>query len=149
MGPRSTLARLLFPSWAFFDVPDAPPQLEIRQDSRGAVGGSWQSAFSAPTRRWWHLLFNPMGTQVLWYQTQIERFCANVANGFENGTDNSSVHDVERQVAALIVRKIAERCIPRQWPRDESPSWRYRIVMASHPTDSGPPTVVFESDLLA
>lgn|GEM_PF-2010208 len=149
VGSRSTLARLLFPSWAFFDAPTSPPLLEIRQHIGIVAGGTWQSAFTAPTRRWWHLLFNPMGNQVLWYQTQIERFCASVANGVPGDIADDGGDAAEQHDDAMIVREIAERCIPPLWPRHGSPSWQYRIVVAWHSADSGSPIVVFESDVLA
>lgn len=134
-GPLSTLARLLFPSWAFFDVHASPPSLEIRRSASNGDIGEWQPAYTAPDRRWWHVVFNPIGTQVLWYQTQVERFCANIAND-----DNSHAETV---AAALTVRDIAEQCVPARWHRDGSPGWQYRVVVAAN--DPGAPTVVFAS----
>ncbi len=143
--PFSTLARLLFPSWAFFDVHASAPRLEIRQPASDGGTGEWQLAFVAPTRRWWHVVFNPGGTQVLWYQTQIERFCASLANN-----DDQSA---EARAIALAVRDIAAHCVPAHWTRSESPGWQYRVVIAVHDSDGAPScgsrTTLFESVVVA
>jgi hypothetical protein len=138
-GRLHTLARLLFPSWAFFDIHASPPSLEIRRSASNGDGGAWRPAFAAPDRRWWHVLFNPLGTQVLWYQTQIERFCASLS-------DDDDQH-AEAHAAALTVRAIAEHCVLARWPHERMPGWQYRVVIAAH--DRGSPTVVFESVMSA
>ena len=138
-SPVSTLARLLFPSWALFDIPSSPPTLEIRRAPSAGDFAEWRPAFVAPGRRWWHLVFNPGGTQVLWYQTQVERFYLQRVNDVNA--------DADQRASAITVRAIAEACVPAQRPRDGAPCWQYRIVV--RPPHEPSPLVAYESALFA
>lgn len=83
----STLLRLLFPSWAFFDEAVIPPTLEVRRTSMNGADEPWVSAVRAPRRRWWHVAFNPEGTRALAAQTLVERLYLAEVNGEADSDD--------------------------------------------------------------
>lgn len=74
----TTLARLLLPSWAFFDRVGARAVLELRP--HGAPDAAWRSALHAAPRRWWHVVWHPDGTAVLAAQDVVERAAAEASD---------------------------------------------------------------------
>lgn len=96
----TSLLRLLFPSWAFFDVASTPPALEVRATTPSDAPGPWLAVIRAPRRRWWHLIFNAGGTQTLARQTVVERWQAE----HEAGADES--------VSLALLQNMAEQEIP-------------------------------------
>lgn len=96
----TSLLRLLFPSWAFFNVASAPPSLEVRATTPPDASGPWLAVVRAPRRRWWHLFFNARGTQALARQTVVERWQAE----HDAGEDES--------VSWALLQNMAEQEIP-------------------------------------
>lgn len=129
-----TLLRLIFPSWAFFDVAMAPPVLEVRVFSATGEAGPWRAAVQAPRRRWWHLVFNPSGTRALAWQTVVERWCDEHV-----GTPPNQAAAPGGDVTSTLLEHLAEGAA-RQL--GAGAGWQWRIVV----TEGAAPTVVAEGD---
>lgn len=91
----ATLARLVFPSWAFFDRLGEPAALELRPDGATA----WLPAVVPVPRRWWHVVWHPAGTRTLAAQGVVERAVAE-HDGRLPATAATAVQ-LERLAAAL------------------------------------------------
>jgi hypothetical protein len=118
----AVLLRLLFPSWAFFDVAGAPPTLEVRAHPPGGAPGPWMAVVRAPARRWWHLVFNPEGTRALAEQTLVERWCDELeAGGMESARES---------VTGALVGQLAASAAPPGWRTGREAGWQYRLVVA-------------------
>jgi len=126
------LSRLLFPSWAFFDVAGATPMLEVRrcapagagehgEENAKACSGQWLAALQAPTRRWWHLLFNPAGTRMLAAQTLVERWLMEQAR---DGADAPAA-----QLSLELVTNLAASSIPDAWRSGAQAGWQWRVTL--------------------
>ena len=138
MTPSSTLLRQLFPSWAFFDVTGLPPTLQVRLlPSRDAAGG-WRNVIRPPRRRWWHVVFNPEGTQTLAAQTLVERCYTEL---LELGEQTPAYRE-----SLVLVRAVAERAVADDavaaWAG--CAGWQLRIIVTDD--DDGLVQVVYESD---
>jgi hypothetical protein len=134
----STLARLLFPAWGFFDVATSAPRLEVRARRAGETPGPWQPAVVAAPRRFRHLLFNPDGTRVLAEQTLVDRWvseCMNAAVHEQHvAADSASANSVSaHSVTALLTRQLAQSNVPLAWRTGIGAGWEYRVcVDADH-----------------
>lgn len=131
----STLARLLFPSWAFFDVASTPPILEVRQCASGASTSPleiWTPAFRPQSRRWWQLFFNPHGTRQLASQGIVDRMALEIEN--DEWVEGSVTHQLTQHVAECAVSDLARD--------DAKHAWQFRIVLRHEGTD----TIVYSSN---
>jgi hypothetical protein len=148
--PLSTLLRLLFPSWEFFDVARRPPALEVLVRHENRPTGVWQRVVYPPTRRWWHLVCNPAGTRTLAAQTIVERCYAEL--------DRDDGDPAARQAAMTMVGALAESWVRRadasgqsrrpttqRDDMDEPAIWQWRIIV--HDDESGTTAVVYVSGI--
>jgi hypothetical protein len=131
-GPGATLLRLLFPTWAFFERPHAPPLLEVLVSATNG-DAVWQPAFTSSPRRWWNLFINPLGTLVLAQQTHVERL-------YELCSDEASREFI---AAWRVVRNISERAVRARRQAVGAYQWRFRITVQ----DAGHERVVYESSV--
>ncbi len=124
----STLARLLFPAWGFFDIATSAPRLEVRARRVGETPGPWQAAVVAAPRRFRHLLFNPDGTRVLAEQTLVDRWVSEC--------QHAAVHKqrvAADSVSAMLTRQLAQSHVPLAWRTGIGAGWEYRVcVDADH-----------------
>ena len=133
-GPGATLLRLLFPTWAFFERPHAPPLLEVLVSATNG-DTAWQPALIPSPRRWWQLFVNPLGTLVLAEQTHVERL-------YELCSDES-VDRASREFFAAwqVVRNISEQAVRMRRQAVGAHQWKFRLTV----TDAGHHRVVYES----
>ncbi len=104
----ATLARLAFPSWAFFDRIGTRATLELRP----AGSAAWRPAFTAAPRRWWHVVWHPEGTRTLLAQGVVERVVAEHAG--ERPATAATAAQLDRLLAACAagdVRPCAWRIV--------------------------------------
>jgi hypothetical protein len=132
----TTLLRLLFPSWAFFDVASAPPALEVRPRPANGEPGAWRAVVQAPPRRWWHLVFNPLGTRALLQQTLVERWCDEV-----DGTATNELDDSTAAMTTRLLEHLAEGATVGAWRSGGDAGWEWRVVVR----EGAAVTVVAES----
>ena len=59
--PVASAARLLVPSWRFFDAVNAPPALSARLAGADGEFGPWHAVLPAPERAWWNVAWHPHG----------------------------------------------------------------------------------------
>ena len=124
----TTLARLLFPAWGFFDVATSAPRLEVRARRDGETPGPWQAAVVAAPRRFRHLLFNPDGTRVLAEQTLVDRWVSECIHAAEH-----ELQVAADSVSALLTRQLAASNVPLAWRTGIGAGWEYRVcVDADH-----------------
>ena len=121
----STLLRLLFPSWAFFDVATATPELEVRRAPPDGEAGAWQRAVRVAPRQWWHLLWNPSGTRALAEQALVERLDVLRSRG-----DDASP---EGLVSQALVERLAASAVPPEWLFGPRAGWQYRVAVTGEP----------------
>lgn len=138
--PASTLLRQLFPSWEFFDVARLPPALQLRRLSLQDGPGHWLGAVHPSPRRWWHLLYNPAGTQSLAAQTLVERWYTELA---ELGEDAPACRESLALVRALAESALSESAVTVA-DAAEGDGWQFRLVIIDG--DEGTTDVVYESD---
>jgi hypothetical protein len=137
MTPSSTLLRQLFPSWEFFDVTGLPPILQIRLlPSRDPAAG-WRNVVRPPRRRWWHVLFNPAGTQTLAAQTLVETWCRELMEQDDTSTDGGRSLPL---VMALAESAMEESDAPALRDGDR---WQLRLIVTD---DDDHVTVLYESE---
>ncbi|GAB1343795.1 hypothetical protein [Gemmatimonas sp.] len=142
------LLRLLFPSWAFFDVVTDVPRLDVRSWRAGSESGVWRPALVAPRRGIRHLLYNPEGTEHLALQALVDRFAVECEAG-----------DRHAVTVALLTRLAARAAAePGRGPHaahgaaSDTWSWQWRIGAASTLRDAdvtGDFRVLYESEVLA
>lgn len=139
--PSSTLLRQLFPSWEFFDVARLPPTLQLRLLSAIGGPGPWQPVVRPSPRRWWHVVFNPAGTQTLAAQTLVERWYTELV---ELGDQSASSRESLGLVTALAEHALAMRALA---PSSGDDGWQLRLVVTDDA--DGSMDVVYESDRLS
>ncbi len=138
-----TLLRLLFPTWAFFDVSGAPPSLEVRRIVAPDAAGAWEPVVRASPRRWWHLFYNPAGTYTLAAQTLVERLYTELrdAEGRPVGADAAAAESRMAETEALVAN-LAESVLLASWREDARASgsakatWQWRIVVRDGADDA-------------
>jgi hypothetical protein len=134
--PSSTVLRQLFPSWEFFDVARLPPTLQLRLLPSRGVAGPWSGVVRPSPRRWWHVVFNPAGTQTLAAQTLVERWYTELVEQGE---------EAPASIASLtLVMALAESGLP---PSAEGTEWQFRLIVTDD--EDGFMEVVYESGRLA
>jgi hypothetical protein len=106
----ATLARLLLPSWAFFDRVGARAVLELRP--AGAHDAAWRPALHAAPRRWWHVVWHPDGTAVLAAQDVVDRAAAEACD------ERPATPATRDQLT-----RLASACAP------EAGAWAWRVVV--------------------
>ena len=131
----STLLRQLFPSWEFFDVARLPPTLELRRLSAQGEPGAWVGVVHPSPRRWWHLFFNPAGTQTLAAQTLVERWYTEL---IELEVDAPAYRESLALVTALAESALAETALA------EGSGWQFRLVVIDE--EERTVDVVYESE---
>jgi hypothetical protein len=67
--------RIFVPTWRFFDVVGAHPELLVR------VNGRWEPAISRPRFHWYTLFFNPTGNYYHACNNLLERLVSEIAAG--------------------------------------------------------------------
>ena len=137
-SPSLTLLRQLFPSWKFFDVAQLPPTLQFRVLPDEGEPGAWYNVVRPWPRRWWHLLFNPAGTQTLAAQTLVEQWYTELV---ERGEEAASCEGSLQLVIALSDSVRRERQLSGSAAPD---GWQLRLIMVDE--SDGTPEVVYESD---
>lgn len=144
-----TLARLLFPSWAFFDTPRELPVLEIRRASTGpdvqaAELDAWMPALQHSPRAWWQLLFNAAGTRDLAAQALVHRMHFELECGefMSGGVTHRLVDHLVVYLAQPFTRGGARDAHVSD-QRVATPAPPYRIVVR----DSDATRVVYASDV--
>ena len=148
--PLSVLLRLLFPSWAFFDIVGEPPSLEVLVHHEHHPTGVWQRVVYPARRRWWHILFNPAGTRTLAAQTVVERCYAELISDDGDAASRRGPVAVVDALAAAWVRHEGSGA-PRMEPttghddRQERASWQWRIIVRD--AESGTTAFVYVSDV--
>ncbi len=138
--PASTLLRQLFPSWEFFDVARLPPTLQLRRLSLQGGPGYWLGAVHPSPRRWWHLLYNPAGTQSLAAQTLVERWYTELV---ELEALAPACRESLALVTALAESALSESVVTKV-DAAEGDDWQFRLVIIDD--DEGTTEVVYESD---
>ncbi len=133
--PSSTLLRQLFPSWEFFDVARLPPTLQIRLLPEAGACDGWLEVVRPSPRRWWHVLFNPAGTQTLAAQTLVERWYTELVDG---GAHTAACQELFSLVTALAARALH--------PSAGHDGWQLRLIVTDD--EDGAMDVVYESDRL-
>lgn len=135
----STLLRQLFPSWEFFDVARLPPTLQLRTLPAQAEPGAWLGVVHPRPRRWWHLFFNPAGTQTLASQTLVERCYTELV---ELGEDSASCRE-----SLALMTALAENALPEVAATEAdiavTDRWQFRLVVIDD--DEATTDVVYES----
>ncbi|QJR36823.1 hypothetical protein [Gemmatimonas groenlandica] len=139
--PSSTLLRQLFPSWAFFDEARLPPTLQLRLLPDSGTTGSWQHVIRPSPRRWWHVVFNPAGTQTLAAQTLVERWYTELV---ELGERSAACQESLSLVTSLAEHALAEHALAAS--TDGRDAWQLRLIVTDD--DDGVIHVVYESDRL-
>lgn len=145
--PLAALLRLCFPSWAFFELPSAPPTLEIRPCPDGNAPGAWVSALRVPPRHWWQTLIHPDGTRILASQALVEGLALQLLKG-EYATAQpigSEAIVAESSVSLALVSHVAEWAIAAGVRTSEDAGWQFRVVRH----DAARPTVLYESSVLS
>lgn len=108
-GVLATLARLLLPSWRFFDDALTGVVLQVRLSRPSSTGfevGPWIEVLRPPPRRLHHLLWNPEGNATLAACSLLERLVMD-ADG------DPRAHEVTtRMVEALVRQEIAHLGAP-------------------------------------
>lgn len=141
--PSSTLLRQLFPSWEFFDVARLPPTLQIRLLPIDGAPGAWLGVVRPSPRRWWHLLFNPAGTQTLAAQTLVERWYTELV---EEGAPSAACQESLALMTALAELALAELALE---PSAGYDGWQLRVIVTDGDDETdGVMEVVYESDRL-
>jgi hypothetical protein len=139
-SPSLTLLRQLFPSWEFFDVARLPPTLQFRLLPDEGEPGAWHDVVRPAPRRWWHLLFNPAGTQTLAAQTLVEQWYTELV---EQGEESAVCQGSLQLVTALSDSVRRER----QSSGSAAPAgWQLRLIVIDE--SGSAPEVVYESDRL-
>ena len=133
--PASTLLKLLFPSWEFFDDATLPPTLQCRRFPFQGEPGGWIDVVQPPPRRWWNLLFNAKGTETLAAQTLVERWYTELTELEE--------HDPTYQQTLALVTALAEHAVAHHHA-DEP--WQLRLIVRA--SDTNTVDVAYQSDRL-
>jgi hypothetical protein len=131
--PTRTLLGLLFPSWTFFDVARLTPTLQVRRLSADGSADVWRAAVVPPRRRWWHVAFNPAGTQTLAAQTLVETWCRELTEP-EDGPAAGGA-------SLSLVMALAERAVVEH-EGSTSDGWQLRLIVTD---DDDQATVLYES----
>lgn len=144
--PTSTLLRQLFPSWEFFDVARLPPTLQFRLLSGSGTAAPWRGVVHPSPRRWWHVVFNPAGTQTLAAQTLVERWYTELV---EQGEQAPACIASLKLVTALAESALAESALSDRAtpPSAAHDGWQLRLIVTDD--EDGFMEVVYESDRMA
>ena len=138
--PSSTLLRQLFPAWEFFDVARLPPTLQLRLLFGNGTTSPWDPVVRPAPRRWWHVVFNPAGTQTLAAQTLVERWYTELV---ELGERSAACQESLALVTALAENALASNALA---PSAGYDGWQLRLVVTDD--EDGAMDVVYESDCL-
>ncbi len=112
-----------------------PPALQRRWLSSQGAPGDWIGVVQPSPRRWWHLLFNPAGTQTLAAQTLVERWYLELV---ELGEAAPACRE-----SLTLVTALAESALV-QADAAEGDGWQLRLVVIDEA--DGTTDVVYESD---
>lgn len=115
-----------------------PPTLQLRLLAANGADAVWRGVVRPSPRRWWHLVFNPAGTETLAAQTLVERWYTELV---ELGEASSACETSRRLVTAFAERAL-ER--DRVVPSAEHDGWQLRLIVTDD--DDGFMEVVYESD---
>jgi hypothetical protein len=116
--PALALARVLVPSWRFFDAVGAHPELLARVAGADGCFGPWRPVLRAPRRAWWNVAWHPEGNLALARLSLLDRLLADGAAADAAPTSLVSYRLVLDQVrwalaggegAALVQFKLAAR----------------------------------------
>jgi len=91
-------------------------------------------------RRWWHLLYNPAGTQSLAAQTLVERWYIEQAELGEDAPACRESLALVRALAESALSEIADSVADAA----EGDGWQFRLVIVDD--DEGTTDVAYESD---
>jgi hypothetical protein len=136
-----TLLGLLFPSWTFFDAVRQTPTLQVRRLPVDGSEGEWRAAVTPPSRRWWHVVFHPAGTQTLAAQTLVEMWCRELMEQEDASAAGGA--------SLSLVMALAERAVAAMAgsvPRDGE-GWQVRMVVTDEDDDRV--RVLYESGRVA
>jgi hypothetical protein len=139
--PTRTVLGLLFPSWTFFDAARLTPTLQVRRISADGSADVWRAAVTPPRRRWWHVVFNPAGTQTLAAQTLVEAWYRELTED----SDEAPAEDASLPlVMALAEWAVSDPVGPEL--RDDD-VWQLRLVVTHE--EGGELDVMYESGRMA
>jgi hypothetical protein len=139
--PARTVLGLLFPSWAFFDAARLTPTLEVRRLPTDGSADAWRAAVTPPRRRWWHVVFNPAGTQTLATQTLVETWYRELTDDADEAPTNGTSLPLVMALAEWSVMEMDGAVL-----RDGE-EWQLRLVVAHE--EGGSLDVIYESGRLA
>ena len=92
--------------------------------------GPWEPVVRASPRRWWHLLYNPVGTSTLAAQTLVERLYGEL----RDPSPNASAQAARVAESEALVSHLAETAVPSSWR--EPMGWEWRIVVRDGADDA-------------
>jgi hypothetical protein len=139
--PSRTVLGLLFPSWTFFDAARLTPTLQVRRLATDGPADVWRAAVTPPRRRWWHVVFNPAGTQTLAAQTLVEAWYRELTeDSGEAPADGASLP----LVMALAEWAVLDLVGPVVRDGDD---WQLRLVVTH--AEGGEFEVIYESGRMA
>lgn len=139
-SPSLTLLRQLFPSWEFFDVARLPPTLQFRVLPDKEEPVAWYDVVRPAPRRWWHLLFNPAGTQTLAAQTFVEQWYTELVEREEEAAS------CEGSLQLVIALSDGARRAHQPSGSAAPGGWQLRLIVVDE--SDGTLEVVYESDRL-
>ncbi len=117
-----------------------PPTLQLRRLSGGGTEAPWFEVVRPSPRRWWHVVFNPAGTQSLATQTLVERWYTELV---EHGEQAPASLVSLTLVTALAESALSESSSPTSAGDD---GWQFRLIVTDDEDDFM--EVVYESDRL-
>ena len=128
-----------------------PPTLQLRLLPGSGAAGPWLDVVRPSPRRWWHLVFNPAGTETLAAQTLVERWYTELVelgeqapSSIESLTLVTALAESALAESALAESALAESTLP---PPAGIDGWQLRLIVTDD--EDGFMEVVYESDRLA
>lgn len=112
-----------------------PPTLQCRLLPVAGAPEPWVGVVHPSPRQWWHLLFNPAGTETLAAQTLVERWYTELVE--------LGAHATACQESLALVTALAENALT---PLARHDGWQLRLIVTDD--EDGFTEVVYESDPL-